>query len=158
METPAKYNGRYYSTSHINTGNYIDMNIVTDYNYSVSEQHVPVISGESDMSDYFQYYDFDETHYFDENGNEISEEEALGVNIHDKNGELVKSFIARNETVAQWSVDWNDDVPTFTVYTQDDFIRFYAIGNDINSMLAVLCVIEILVIGSIWFILRRKIK
>ena len=158
METPAKYNGRYYSTSHINTGNYIDMNIVTDYNYSISEQHVPVISGESDMSDYFQYYDFDEIHYFDENGNEISEEEALGVNIHDKNGELVKSFIARNETVAQWSVDWNDDVPTFTVYTQDDFIRFYACGNNINSMLAVLCVIEILVIGSIWFILRRKIK
>ena len=78
--------------------------------------------------------------------------------IYDENGERFETFFQRNNTVAKWDVDWDGDKPTFTVYTDDDYARFYAIGNDINSMLAVLCVIEILVIGSIWFILRRKIK
>ena len=158
METPYRDNGRYYDSASIYYEDGSDNETVSDYNYYVDGEPVDTIPEDSMLYDFFQYYGYTSETFYDEFGNISMDDIPLIRRIYDENGERFETFIQRNNTVSKWDVDWDGDKPTFTVYTDDDYARFYAIGNDINSMLAVLCVIEILVIGSIWFILRRKIK
>lgn len=59
--------------------------------------------------------------YFDENGNEISEDEALRVNLLDRNDVAVCSFIQRNQMVIGMDYARQDGtVLPVTVYTQLD--------------------------------------
>lgn len=62
-----------------------------------------------------------ETTYYDEYGNEISEEEALTRRLEDSNGNVVCEFIDRNESVVSLFYRQQDGtILPITAYTQDD--------------------------------------
>lgn len=59
--------------------------------------------------------------YYDEYGNEISEEEALTRRLEDSNGNVVCEFIVRNKSVVSMNYRPQDGtILPVTVYTQDD--------------------------------------
>lgn len=59
--------------------------------------------------------------YFDEYGNEISEEEALTRRLEDKNGNVVCEYIDRNESVVSFRYTPKDGtILPITVCTEDD--------------------------------------
>ena len=59
--------------------------------------------------------------YYDEYGNEISEEEALTRRLEDKNGNVVCEYIDRNESVVSLRYTPKDGtILPITVCTEDD--------------------------------------
>ena len=59
--------------------------------------------------------------YYDEHGNEISEEEALTRRLEDRNGNVVCEYIARNENVVSLRYTSKDGtILPITVCTEDD--------------------------------------
>lgn len=151
METPEQNDGQYYDSE----GIYINSEPVQDYYFSQNGEPVDTVTENVDPNELFNYND---VHYFDQYGNEISEEEALTREFYGPDGKVVATYIERNRNVAQYNVDWDGDKPTITVYTHDDISRFYAIGNDFNAIFAVIYGIEIILICAVWFIKRRRIK
>ena len=150
METPGEYRGTNYNS----TGIYISEEPVSEPNYTVNGENVETVPSDADPEDFFYFNDI---HYFDEYGNEISEEEALMKEVFGPDGEVIATYICRNNSVHKINFDWDGDKPSITVYTDDDYSRFWALGNNVNSVFGVLYFAEILLICAVWFIKRRKI-
>ena len=71
-----------------------------------------------------------ETTYYDENGNEISEEEALTEYIYADDGKtIVKTFLWHNQAVSSYNVNWNHDEVDIEVYTYEAMRQGWDIYN-----------------------------
>ncbi|MBQ2881265.1 MAG: helix-turn-helix domain-containing protein [Clostridia bacterium] len=152
MATPAERNYTYYDgLSKIEVNESLAVDVVKDYTFYVNGEEV-----ESAPDDYFRYDD--ETHYFDQYGNEISEEEALTREFYGKHGEVYGTYIDRNDSVSYYTVDWDEDkIEKITVYTTDDMRDYHAFGNAVNQIFVILYFAEILAVVVVWFVKRRKI-
>jgi len=155
METPAEKNNTYYAydgLSKIEFNEDTVFNIVNDYTYY---ENVVEVSPAPD--DYFQYDDG--IHYFDQYGNEISEEEALTRAFHGKNDEVITTYVERNNSVSYYTVDWDgDELEKITVYTFDTVRQFNTLWSEINDLFFVLYFVEAIIISIVWCLKRIKIK
>lgn len=95
--------------------------------------------------------------YYDEYGNEISEEEAHTRTITDPAGNIVCKFVHRNEEVRTWRISYvNGTVSSIMVYTMDDL---YEGSNRIrvtNDIFAVVYLLE--AAGVLLFYFKERIK
>lgn len=99
----------------------------------------------------------DEAKYYDENGNEISEEEALTRTLKDKNGNVVCTYVERNETVASVRYEQKDGtVLPITVISHRELQLAWQQHDLINAAYCVLYPIEMLVFLLIY--LKRRAK
>lgn len=91
--------------------------------------------------------------YYDEQGNLISEEEALTVTeVVDG---LTLTYLHRNNTVAQTSWDTDDGVFSVTVHTYEHFRQYAAIGNMVSLGFAGLYCLEVLG-GAVCYLKKRR--
>lgn len=66
----------------------------------------------------------DSVQYYDEDGNPITEEEAMTDTIVDPDGNVVRSFVRRNQSVWSWECTWSGDtLVSLRVYTDDAIDR-----------------------------------
>lgn len=99
----------------------------------------------------------DEPIWYDEDGNEITEEEARRETLMDKNGDVVCEYIRRNDYVA--SIKYSakgDTLLPITVTTQGDFRVGMARHEAINMIYCVLYPLELAAIFFIYFKKRAK--
>lgn len=99
----------------------------------------------------------DEPTYYDQYGNVISEEEALTRTIEDANGNVVCTYIERNETVAsiRYSAKEGTVLPILVILTADHRAAS-TLSNTINTLYCVIYPIEILAILLFYFKKRAK--
>lgn len=93
-------------------------------------------------------------HYFDENGKEITKDEAMTRTITDQDGNVLCTYIERNETV--WRVRYghfNGEILPITTFTKQDMDEAQ---RTIAGRNAVFGVIYLLEISSIFFVYLRK--
>lgn len=110
---------------------------------SASEQAVEVIP--------------DTTIYYDEYGNEISEEEAFKCTLKDIDGNVVCEYQARNEGVISMRYSPKEGtVLPITVCTQDDLDKARAVAALRHTIFAGVYVSEVLVALLIYMRLRKK--
>lgn len=98
-----------------------------------------------------------ETIYYDEYGNEISEEEAMTRELIDGDGNVICEYIHRNETVA--TVRYSDDengAMQIEVITQDAWQAGRAKSDAINTSFCVLYFIEVAAAFLVYFKKRTK--
>lgn len=98
-----------------------------------------------------------ETIYYDEYGNEISEEEAMTRELMDGDGNVVCEYIQRNETVA--TVRYSDDengAMRIEVITQDAWRAGRAKSDVISTSFCVLYFVEIAAAFLVYFKKRTK--
>lgn len=99
----------------------------------------------------------DEAKYYDEHGNEISEEEALTRTLKDKNGNVVCTYIQRNESAASIRYEQKEDtVLPITVISNREFQLARQQHNLINAAYCVLYPIEMLSVLLIYF--KKRVK
>ena len=93
--------------------------------------------------------------YFDAYGNPISEEEALTRTVEDRDGNVVISYIQRNETMASitFGTENNGFLPIY-VKTTEHIRAAQRLVNQINSVFTVVYVLEILSCLFAYFLLR----
>lgn len=96
--------------------------------------------------------------YVGQSGHEVSELQYFRWDFLDPNGNVIATYSCKNENVARWSTEWDGDDVTVTVYTVDDVRELYAVGNFINSVFAVIYVVEVVLISLIWIIRKKKIS
>lgn len=95
----------------------------------VVEQEIPDVDGEGT--------------YYDQYGNEISEEEANKTVLLDADGMIVLEYIERNQTVSQIEYGNEDGVLPITVYTHADISMGNGIIELINRIFLAVYIIEI---------------
>lgn len=95
--------------------------------------------------------------YYDENGNEITEEEALTKTLTDKDGNVLVKYLDRNENVAyiRYTVRKNECLP-ITVVTYDDLDEANAKMTVINVVFGIIYAIEAAGVFFIYFKKRKK--
>ena len=99
----------------------------------------------------------DEIKYYDKHGNEISEEEALTRTLQDKNGNVVCTYVERNESVSSLRYERKEDtVLPITVISNREYRLAWHQYDLINTAYCVLYPIEILVGLLIYFKKRAK--
>ena len=99
----------------------------------------------------------DEITYYDEHGNEISETEALTRTLEDKNGNVVCTYVARNETAASVRYTPKDGtVLPITVISQQELRLAWHQHNLINAAYCVLYPIEVFAALLIYF--KKRVK
>ncbi|MEE0965158.1 MAG: helix-turn-helix transcriptional regulator [Ruminococcus bromii] len=95
--------------------------------------------------------------YYDEFGNEISEEEALTRTIEDSNGNIVCTYIHRNENVSNIRYSAKDGtVLPIQVIKTGDYRAAVKLSNLITTIYCVLYPIELLVVLLIYLKKRAK--
>ena len=95
--------------------------------------------------------------YYDENGNEISEEDFRRQTIRDKNGEVVCEYIQRNEQVARVRYEAKDGtVLPITVITESDNRVGWARYEAVNMIYCVLYPIELVAAFLVYMKKRAK--
>ena len=95
--------------------------------------------------------------YYDEYGNEISEEEALTRTLEDKNGNVVCTYIQRNESVSSVRYEQKDDtVLPITVISNREMGLARHRHDLFNTAYCVLYPIELLAVLIIYFKKRAK--
>lgn len=95
--------------------------------------------------------------YYDEYGNEISEEEALTRRLEDRNGNVVCEYIGRNESVVSVQYTPKDGtVLPITVYTDDDLQEAERTAAVRHVIFGVAYCIECLAVVLAYFIKRAK--
>ncbi len=95
--------------------------------------------------------------WYDEHGNEVSEEEARTRTLEDANGEVVCTYIRRNETVTRISYEAKDGtVLPITVYTYEDQRVAHNISEFITLAYCIIYPIEIF--SAIWLYCRKRAK
>lgn len=93
--------------------------------------------------------------YYDEFGNERSEEEALTETLADSNGNVVCTYIKRNENVS--FIRYTDGtILPIQVITTSDYRAAARLSNLINTAHCVLYPIELLVVLLVYFKKRAK--
>lgn len=95
--------------------------------------------------------------YYDEYGNEISEEEALTRRLEDKNGNVVCEYIDRNESVVSLRYTPKDGtILPITVCTEDDLQEAKQTAAVRHVIFGVVCCIECLAVVLAYFKKRAK--
>lgn len=95
--------------------------------------------------------------YYDEYGNEISEEEALTHRLEDQNGTVVCEYVDRNESVVSIRYSPKDGtVLPITVFTQEDLQAAQQLAAVRHVIFAAAYGVEILAILLIYFKKRAK--
>ena len=97
-----------------------------------------------------------DTHYYDEYGNEISEEEALTSRLKDKNGNVVCEYISRRSFVSLRYTPKDGTVLPITVCTEDDLREARQTAAVRHVIFAAAYCIEILAIVLVYFRKRAK--
>jgi len=100
-----------------------------------------------------------DTVYYDENGNPITEEEALTRTMEDSDGNVVFSYIQRNETIS--SIAFGTESEGFLpihVKTKEHVRAAYRQVQMINAVFTVVYVIEVLAVLFAYFLLRTPKK
>lgn len=101
----------------------------------------------------------DEITYYDDYGNEISEEEALTEYVYDNDGHLLCKYIYRNQSV--YSIKYNyssDDMLPITVYTYEQFYEGRGVVETFDTLFVAAYVAEIALTAVIYIMKRKKIK
>lgn len=99
----------------------------------------------------------DPVKYYDVNGNEISEEEALTRTLEDKNGNVVCTYIERNESVATLRYEQKEDtVLPITVISNRELRIAWQQHGLIKAAYCVLYPIEVLAVLLIYLKKRAK--
>jgi len=101
----------------------------------------------------------DSTVFFDRNGNPITEEEALTRTMEDSDGNVVFSYIQRNETIS--SIAFGTESEGFLpihVKTKEHVRAAYRQVQMINAVFTVVYVIEVLAVLFAYFLLRSPKK
>lgn len=96
--------------------------------------------------------------YYNQYGNEISEDEALSHEMRDGNGNVIGTYIWRNNSVA--TINYSSITAEgfrVTVYTQSDVQRGTMIKSSIQSVFYVVYIAEAVVAAAVYIALRRKI-
>ncbi len=98
-----------------------------------------------------------ETTYYDEYGNEISEEEALTKTLEDSNGNVVCTYMERNESVSfiRYTPKEGTVLP-IRVITTGDYEDAVRVSNLITTVYCVLYPIELLAVLLVYFRRRGK--
>lgn len=95
--------------------------------------------------------------YYDENGNEISEEEALTRRLEDRNGNVVCEYIGRNESVVSVQYTPKDGtILPITVYTEDNLQEAEQTASVRHVIFGVAYCIECLAVILAYFKKRAK--
>ena len=95
--------------------------------------------------------------YYDEFGNEISEEEALTRRLEDKNGDVVCEYIDRNENVVSLRYTPKDGtILPITVCTEDDLEKARQTATVRHVIFGAAYCIETLVVMLVYFKKRAK--
>ncbi len=94
--------------------------------------------------------------YYDENGNEISEEEALTSILKDKNGNVVCEYISRRSFVSLRYTAKDGTVLPITVCTEDDLWEARRIASVRHVIFGTAYCVETLAVILIYF--RKKAK
>ena len=98
-----------------------------------------------------------ETVYYDEYGNEISEEEAMRRTIKDKNGNVVCEYIDRNHSVSSIRYAPGDGTALpITVVTYDEFYAAQAVVKVRNAVFLVVYCIEVSLAVLVYFLKRER--
>lgn len=100
-----------------------------------------------------------DTVYYDENGNPITEEEALTRTMEDSDGNVVFSYIQRNETIS--SISFGTESEGFLpihVKTKEHIRAAYRQVQMINAVFTVVYVLEVLAVLFAYFLLRTPKK
>ncbi len=92
--------------------------------------------------------------YFNKLGERITEEEALTRHIYDRDGNIVATYIARNESVS--SISTGPEVTPITVYTTEAIQAAQVQLTLINAIFVVLYVLEALSAVAYYGITRKK--
>lgn len=99
----------------------------------------------------------DEAIYYDELGNEISEEEALTEAMYDSQGNLICTFVHRNRSVAIIKEELQDgNLEAITVITYEGLRVGELMKNLINIAFIVLYFIELIIGTAIYF--KKRIR
>ncbi len=96
----------------------------------------------------------DSIEYFNERGERITEEEALTRHIYDRNGNIVATYIARNESVT--SVSTGAEGTPITVYTTEAIQAAEVQLILINTIFVVIYVLECLTAVVYYCFTRKK--
>lgn len=95
--------------------------------------------------------------YFDEDGNPVSEEEAMTRTITDPEGNVIGSYIPRNESVWSVRVAFSDGkLLPITVSTRDQIVAAQQKINHLNSIFVIIYIIEAAAAILIYFSKRVK--
>lgn len=90
--------------------------------------------------------------WYDSNGNEISEQEALTRTLEDKNGKIVCTYLKRNESVVSMRYSAKDGtVLPITVFTEGEYRSANALSGIITTAYCILYPIELLAVILIYF-------
>lgn len=99
----------------------------------------------------------DEPTYYDQYGNVISEEEALTRTIEDANGNVVCTYIERNESVSSIRYSAKDGtVLPIHVITTGDYRAAARLSNTINTLYCIIYPFELLGVLMVYFKKRAK--
>ena len=132
---------------------YMEQDIPYGYSYSsglfTATEELPVAPENAVGEDAIEWYD--------ENGNVISEEEALTRTLEDANGNVVCTYIDRNESVSSIRYSAKDGtVLPIRVITTSDYRAAANISSLITGIYCVLYPIELLVALLVYF--KKKVK
>lgn len=94
--------------------------------------------------------------YYDQYGNEITEEEARHRTLEDANGNVVCEYQDRNETVISMQYSPKDGtVLPITVRTQDDLNEARQLASDRHVLFSGIYMIEVLTVLAVYFKFRK---
>lgn len=101
----------------------------------------------------------DEITYYDDYGNEISEEEALTEYLYDHDGHILCKYINRNKSV--YSIKYNDDSKDrlpITVYTYEQFYEGRGVVETLDTIFIAGYIAELALTAVVYIMKRKKIK
>lgn len=131
---------------------YMEQDVPYDYSSTSHAEHSAVPIPADPPSDSVE----DET-WYDENGNEITEEEARRETLVDKNGDVVCEYIRRNDQVARVRYEAKDGtVLPITVITESDNRVGWARHEAVNMIYCVLYPIELVAAFLVYMKKRAK--
>jgi hypothetical protein len=123
------------------------------------EQDIPA-SSQKDFYDGTSSVDVpiqsEESTYYDEDGNEISEDEAMTRRIEDGDGNVVCEYIWRNKSVVSISTSKGGGILPITAYTEDDLREAQQTASVRHRIFGAAYCIECLAVVVLYFKKRAK--
>ena len=102
--------------------------------------------------------DDSDTTYYDDEGNVISEEEALTEYIYSKDGKtVIGKYVQRNEDVFSIDYRWKDDKPIFYVMTKSKGMNRYEFEQTGFMIFALLCFSEIVGLSVSYYKKKKEL-
>ncbi|MEG2989352.1 MAG: helix-turn-helix transcriptional regulator [Oscillospiraceae bacterium] len=123
------------------------------------EQEIPAVHTGIDGADSAPERDLSDSgsHYYDAQGNEVTRDESLTRTIQDQDGNVVCTYIQRNESV--WSLRYGHPggkVLPITVFTQDDILAARQKTQQIHCIVAAVAAAEVLT--ALFIYLKKRAK